>query len=84
MPPHLFPFHEALLFPEVHMVDGETLLCPRLEGNSPVRPRHHTALPTRHLWQGRDKGKGTSVCEGRGQNMVSALRPTTWATKDMR
>lgn len=63
------------------MVDGETLLCPRLEGNSPVRPGHHTALPTGHLWQGRDKGKEQAVCERRGQNMVYALRPTTWGYK---
>lgn len=51
--PHLLPTHEALLLPEVHMVDGEALLCPRLKGHCPVGPGHHTALPASHLGWGR-------------------------------
>ena len=47
--PHLLAAHEALLLPEVHVVDGQTLLCPRLEGHRPVGPGHHAAFPAGHL-----------------------------------
>lgn len=48
--PHLLSAHEALLLPEVHVVDGEALLGPGLEGHRPVGPGHHAALPAGHLW----------------------------------
>lgn len=54
--PHLLPAHEALLLPEVHVIDGEALLCPRLEGHRPIQPGYHTALPASHLWPGRGTG----------------------------
>lgn len=47
--PHLLAAHEALFLPEVHMVDGQALLCSGLKDHGPIGPRYHSAFPASHL-----------------------------------
>lgn len=90
-PPHLLPAHEALLLPEVHVVDGEALLRPRFKGHCPVRPGYHAALPAGHLCRsrgqagsqhGRSEGIPVSPCAPRAPGCGRARAACRASSRD--